>query len=317
MPDKILFYGTPDFAVAILDRLVQEKKNIVGVVTAPDKPAGRGNKLSESAIKKYALEKGLRILQPDKLKGEAFLNELKAINPDLQIVVAFRMLPEVVWNYPRLGTFNLHASLLPQYRGAAPIHWAIINGETETGVSTFFLQHEIDTGDILLQEKIAIAKDETVGTLHDKLMYLGADLVLKTLEKIETNTITKIAQNSLPSAELKHAPKLTKENTKINWHKTGQELDFFIRGLNPFPCSWSIFAQGETKYMTKIYLAKPEKINHSEKIGTVVTDQKTFLKVAVADGFLHILDLQLEGKKRMRIDEFLRGFKITEPTFFE
>lgn len=303
---RIVFMGTPEFAVASLDALVTAGCQIVGVVTAPDKPAGRGMKLMQSDVKKYAVEKGLHILQPEKLKNPDFLEELKGLRADVQVVVAFRMLPELVWNMPPMGTINLHGSLLPQYRGAAPIHWAVINGEAQTGVTTFKLQHAIDTGDILLQESFAIGPDETTGDVHDKMKFIGASLLVKTIEGLAEGSISEQPQALLADpAALKHAPKLFTENCQINWNRPVQELHDFIRGLSPFPGALSKL-DGK---ILKIYRSAKELKAHSLSPGTVQTDGKTNLKFAAADGFVQVLDLQLEGKKRMLVADFLRGYR--------
>jgi methionyl-tRNA formyltransferase len=302
--------GTPDFAVASLDALVQAGCHIVGVITAPDKPAGRGMKLTESAIKKYAVEKGLHILQPEKLKNPGFIEELRALKADLQIVVAFRMLPEIVWNMPPLGTVNLHGSLLPQYRGAAPIHWAVINGEKETGVTTFKLKHEIDTGDILLQKNFPIGDDETTGEVHDRMKEIGAALLVETVKGLADNSLQKIDQSSVVSGEslvLKHAPKIFTEMCQVHWNSTAEQIHNLIRGLSPFPGALTVL---EDKIL-KVYRSKKEMANHTYTPGKVFSDGKTFLKFACADGYLHILDLQLEGKKRMLTEDFLRGYRLT------
>lgn len=303
---RIVFMGTPEFAVASLDALVTAGCHIVGVVTAPDKPAGRGMKLMQSDVKKYAVEKGLHILQPEKLKNPDFLEELKGLRADVQVVVAFRMLPELVWNMPPMGTINLHGSLLPQYRGAAPIHWAVINGEAQTGVTTFKLQHAIDTGDILLQESFAIGPDETTGDVHDKMKFIGASLLVKTIEGLAEGSISEQPQALLADpAALKHAPKLFTENCLINWNRPVQELHDFIRGLSPFPGALSKL-DGK---ILKIYRSAKELKAHSLSPGTVQTDGKTNLKFAASDGFVQVLDLQLEGKKRMLVADFLRGYR--------
>ncbi len=305
---RIVFMGTPEFAVPSLDRLYEAGLNIVGVITAPDKPAGRGMKVTESAVKKYAIEKNLKILQPEKLKDPAFIEELKALNADVQVVVAFRMLPEVVWNMPPLGTVNLHASLLPQYRGAAPINWAIINGEKETGVTTFRLKQEIDTGNILLQQKIGISDNETAGSLHDKMMEAGADLLLKTIHQLADGSLTQIPQSSitgLQHATLKSAPKIFSEDCEINWIQKVEEIYNFIRGLSPYPAAFT-YLKGKK---LKVFAAQKELKEISAKPGEVFTDHKTFLKLAAADGFIHLKEIQLEGKKRMKIEEFLRGWR--------
>jgi methionyl-tRNA formyltransferase len=303
---RIVFMGTPEFAVASLDALVKAGCNIVGVITAPDKPAGRGMKLNESAVKKYAVEHHLNILQPEKLKNPEFLEQLKALNADLQIVVAFRMLPEVVWNMPPLGTVNLHGSLLPQYRGAAPINWAIINGEKETGVTTFKLKHEIDTGNILLQEKFSIGEDETAGELHDRMKAIGARVLLETVKGIAAGTLQEKPQESIYPLPLKHAPKIFTETCKINWTKPLDEVHNLIRGLSPYPAAYTIL---ENK-MLKIYRSEKEKTFPSSAPGQWETDQKTYLKFAVPDGYILLKEVQLEGKKKLSIEEFLRGYRF-------
>ena len=310
---RIVFMGTPEFAVASLHALVEAGCTIVGVITAPDKPAGRGMKLTESAVKKYAVEKGLRILQPEKLKNPEFIEELRSLKADVQIVVAFRMLPEVVWNMPPLGTINLHGSLLPQYRGAAPINWAIINGEKETGVTTFKLQHQIDTGNILLQEKIAIGENETAGELHDKMKETGAQLLVKTIQELADGKVTEQAQASVIEApeDLKHAPKIFTETCTINWSDTVSNIHNLIRGLSPYP---GAITRLNDKIL-KIYTSLKEEINHNEAAGKVLTDNKTYLKFACNGGFIHAIDIQPEGKKRMPVSDFLRGNKIVDKEF--
>jgi methionyl-tRNA formyltransferase len=304
---RIIFMGTPDFAVASLAALVDAGCNVVGVITAPDKPAGRGMKLTESAVKKYAVEKGLYILQPEKLKNPEFIESLKALKADLQVVVAFRMLPEIVWNMPAKGTINLHGSLLPHYRGAAPIHWAVINGEKETGVTTFKLQHAIDTGDILLQKSFEIGPDQTTGDVHDRMKEIGAAVLVDTVKGISENRLKETQQTSLGNeSELKHAPKLFTENCQINWDQPVDIIHNFIRGLSPFPGALSKL---DSKIL-KVYLSKKEQISNHELPGTVLTDGKTYLKIAASDGYIHLLDLQLEGKKRMLIEDFLRGYRV-------
>jgi methionyl-tRNA formyltransferase len=310
---RIIFMGTPEFAVESLDVLVKNNYNIVGVITVPDKPAGRGQQIQESAVKKYAVANGLNLLQPEKLKDEHFLKQLSELKADLQIVVAFRMLPEVVWSMPPLGTFNLHGSLLPQYRGAAPINWAVINGEKETGVSTFFLQHQIDTGKIIFREKTPIGENETAGEVHDRLMMIGAQLVLKTVRAIEQNNYPQIDQAELIAngEQEKHAPKIFKEDCKIDWNKSANDIHNFIRGLSPYPTAFSSFHAPDNKiYSVKIFKTEKEICTHTLKVNTVVTDSKSYLKVAVKDGYISLLDLQLAGKKRMAITEILRGFQI-------
>ena len=303
---RIVFMGTPDFAVASLAALLNAGFNVVGVITAADKPAGRGQKLQESAVKKFAVEKGLNILQPEKLKNPEFLEELKALNADLQVVVAFRMLPEVVWNMPGKGTINLHASLLPQYRGAAPINWVIINGEKESGATTFFLKHEIDTGDILFAEKVEITDEMTASDLHDALMNLGADLLTQTVKAIESGEYQETPQESFAITELKHAPKIFKEDCKINWNKSNEEVFNLIRGLSSYPTAFTDFL-GK---VLKIYLAEKEDIEPGISAGAFLTDHKTYLKFASKDGFICVKEIQQEGKKRMKIEEFLRGVKL-------
>jgi methionyl-tRNA formyltransferase len=306
--ERIVFMGTPDFAVATLKALLDANANVVGVITAPDRPAGRGMKLQPSAVKQFAVENGLTILQPTNLKSEEFLNELRELKATLQIVVAFRMLPEVVWNMPKHGTFNLHASLLPQYRGAAPINWAVINGEKESGVSTFFLQHQIDTGDIIFQEKVAIAENETAGELHDKLMNVGAALVVKTLEAIESGNAPSIPQNTVVG-ELKDAPKIFKETCKINWNKPASEVFNHIRGLSPYPTAFTTLVLGDDEIGLKIFEARKtgkKRNREKEKTGTISVENDA-LFICCGDGWLEITDLQMAGKKRMSAGDFLRG----------
>jgi len=306
--------GTPEFAVESLKILVTNNYDVVGVVTMPDKPAGRGHKLQFSAVKQYALEQNLRLLQPEKLKEEAFLDELRSLQADLQIVVAFRMLPEVVWNMPRYGTFNLHASLLPQYRGAAPINWAVINGEKETGATTFFLTHEIDTGKIILQEKLAISETDTAGTVHDKLMVMGAKLVKKTVEMLLEGKIDAIDQEQFmqEGSELKAAPKIFKETCEIDLSWSVERVHNFVRGLSPFPTAWvELHFPNQAEKMTlKVFETEKEAGEHDLAIGTVVTDGKKFAKIALHDGFIVLKSVQVAGKKRMEIGELLRGMRI-------
>ena len=305
---RIVFMGTPEFAVASLHALVEAGCNVIGVITAPDKPAGRGMKLQESAVKKYAVEKGLPLLQPEKLKNPQFLDNLKSLKADLQVVVAFRMLPEAVWNMPPLGTINVHGSLLPHYRGAAPINWAVINGEKETGVTTFKLKHEIDTGDILLQDKIPIDENQTAGELHDEMKELGAQLLVKTIKGLAGGSLQEQPQSAITSDvnELKHAPKIFTETCRIDWNRPVDELHNLVRGLSPFPGAFSYLKDK----MLKIY--RSEKEYHPKPIaaGNYETDQKTFLKFACADGYLHVKELQLEGKKKMSVEDFLRGYRF-------
>ena len=301
---KIVFMGTPDFAVASLDALVKADFDIVAVITAPDKPAGRGQKLNESAVKKYAVEHDIPVLQPEKLKHPEFLEQLKSFNADLQVVVAFRMLPEVVWNMPKKGTINLHGSLLPQYRGAAPINHAIINGEKESGVTTFFLTHEIDTGDIIQSATTPIADDETAGELHDKLMKIGAELLVKTVKAIKEDNYQEQPQ---PQSEvLKHAPKIFKEDCKIDWNQPAQQVYNLIRGLSPYPTAFT-FLNDKT---LKVFKAELESKEPGITAGGFLTDGKTYLKFAAKDGLIKLIDIQYEGKKRMLIEDFLRGMRL-------
>jgi methionyl-tRNA formyltransferase len=301
---KIVFMGTPDFAVASLSALQQEGFDIVGVVTAADKPAGRGQKLNESAVKKYAIENGLTVLQPLKLKDPAFIEELSALKADLFVVVAFRMLPEIVWQMPPKGTINLHGSILPQYRGAAPINHAIINGEKETGVTTFFLKQEIDTGDLIFSDAIPINDDDTAGDLHDQLMIVGAKLLVKTVRAIADDNYNEVPQPE--SDELKSAPKIFKDFCKIDWNQSNQTVYNLIRGLSPYPTAFTSLNDKNLK----IFKAEPEDKEPGISTGAFLTDGKTFLKFATKDGFIKLLDVQFEGKKRMLIDEVLRGIRL-------
>jgi len=323
---RIIFMGTPEFAVASLDALVKAGCNIVGVITAPDKPAGRGMTLQQSAVKKYAVENDFHILQPEKLKNPDFLTELKSLNADLQIVVAFRMLPEVVWNMPPMGSVNLHGSLLPQYRGAAPINWAVINGEKETGVTTFKLKHEIDTGDILLQQSFSIGENETAGEVHDRMKAIGAALLVTTVKGLADESLKEIPQSSIVNGESsikdpgdlishsqltidnspKHAPKIFTDTCKIDFNKTTAEVHNLIRGLSPFPGAFTSL-NGK---MMKIYKSEKETDASVSETGTYKTDGKTFLQFACVDGYIHVKELQLEGKKRMMIEDFLRGYRF-------
>ena len=304
---NIVFMGTPDFAVTILDALVKHNYNIVGVITAPDKPAGRGRKLNQSAVKKYALEHNLNILQPTNLKSDVFLDELKALKANLQIIVAFRMLPKVVWQMPELGTFNLHASLLPQYRGAAPINWAIINGETQTGVSTFFIDEKIDTGEMIFQETIDIESDENAGSLHDKLMHTGSDLVIKTVKAIEAGEVTTIPQQDFEG--IKTAYKLNRDNCKIDFTKDIDTIYNLIRGLDPYPAAYCELVNGEDCIETKIH--KTEKLieAHDYENGQLIITKKE-LKAAVTGGYINILELKLSGKRKMKAVDLINGFKF-------
>jgi methionyl-tRNA formyltransferase len=306
---RIIFMGTPEFAVASLDALVKEGCNIVGVVTAPDKPAGRGMQLQQSAVKQYAVANNLLVLQPEKLKAPEFIDALRSLKADLQIVVAFRMLPEIVWNMAPMGTVNVHGSLLPQYRGAAPINWAVINGEKETGVTTFKLKHEIDTGDILMQESFPIGDDETAGEVHDKMKEIGAALLVQTIKGLANNAIHESPQLSTGNfqlATLKHAPKIFTETCIIDWNKTVDEVYDLIRGLAPFPTAFTFLEEKKLK----IYKAEKLKQAPATVAGNFETDKKTFLQFACSNGYIKIIELQLEGKKRMMIEDFLRGYRF-------
>jgi methionyl-tRNA formyltransferase len=306
---RIVFMGTPGFAVGILDTILKNNYEIVGVITAADKPAGRGQKIKYSAVKEYALENNLTLLQPTNLKDEGFLSELKALNANLQIIVAFRMLPKVVWEMPKYGTFNLHASLLPNYRGAAPINWAIINGETKTGVTTFYIDDKIDTGAMILSSEIEIDEEENAGQLHDRLMVLGSETVLKTLLLIESGNVNpKIQENN---DEIKTAYKLDKDNCRINWQQSAKEIQNLIRGLSPYPVAWCYFKDNEQEWNVKIYESKIIVEEHSEPIGKIITTKKE-LKIAVTNGFIQILSLQFPGKKKMTATEFLNGTSFSE-----
>ena len=311
---RIVYMGTPEFAVEPLSCLIEGGYNVVGVITMPDKPAGRGHKLQCSPVKQYALKHNLPLLQPERLKDEAFLEALRTWKADLQIVVAFRMLPEVVWSMPRLGTFNLHASLLPQYRGAAPINWAVINGETETGITTFFLKHEIDTGEVIQQVRVPIAETDDVGMVHDKLMHLGARLVTETVDAILDGTVKSIPQEDMAvQGELRPAPKIFKETCRIEWAQPVKRVYDFVRGLSPYPSAWTnlVSPQGES-FVLKIFETEKTVVVHTLSPGTIQTDGKTYLRVAASDGFVDIRSLQLPGKKRLKTDELLRGFHITD-----
>jgi methionyl-tRNA formyltransferase len=306
---RIVFMGTPEFAVGILDTILKNNYEIVGVITAADKPAGRGQKIKYSAVKEYAIENNLTLLQPTNLKDEGFLLELKALNANLQIIVAFRMLPKVVWEMPKFGTFNLHASLLPNYRGAAPINWAIINGETKTGVTTFYIDDKIDTGAMILSSEIAIDEEENAGQLHDRLMVLGSETVLKTLQLIESGNVNpKIQENN---AEIKTAYKLDKDNCKIDWLQSAKEIHNLIRGLSPYPVAWCSFKDNEQEWNVKIYESKIIDEEHSETVGKIIATKKE-LKIAVANGFIQILSLQFPGKKKMTASELLNGMSFSE-----
>jgi len=311
---RIVFMGTPDFAVESLKILVENKYDVVGVITMPDKPAGRGHKVQFSPVKQYALEQNLRLLQPEKLKDETFLEELRSLQADLQIVVAFRMLPEVVWNMPKFGTFNLHASLLPQYRGAAPINWAIINGDKETGATTFFLTHEIDTGKIIQQEKIAIAETDNAGIVHDKLMEMGAKLVKKTVDMLIEGKIDAVDQAQFihSGLELKAAPKIFKETCQVDLSWNVERVYNFVRGMSPHPTAWIElqFPNQADKMTLKVFETEKEICDHELAVGTVVTDGKKYAKVALSDGYINLKSVQIAGKKRMEIGEMLRGMRF-------
>lgn len=306
---SIVFMGTPEFAVGILDTIIKNNFEVVGVITAADKPAGRGQKIKYSAVKEYALEHHLKLLQPTNLKDETFLNELKGLKANLQVVVAFRMLPEVVWRMPQLGTFNLHASLLPNYRGAAPINWAIINGEKKTGVTTFFIDDKIDTGAMILSKEIEISSHENAGELHNRLMELGSIAVVETLKLIEEGMVT--TTNQTDSPDIKTAYKLNRENCKIDWTKTAEEIHNLIRGLSPYPAAWCYFKDNNEEWNVKIYDANILSESHSYGIGQIITSKKE-IKVAVKDGFIQILSLQLPGKKKMQANELLNGVTFSE-----
>lgn len=315
---RIVYMGTPEFAVESLKRLVEGGYNIVGVITMPDKPMGRhGSVLQPSPVKQYAVSQGLKVLQPEKLKNEEFVAELRSLNADLQIVVAFRMLPEVVWSMPCLGTFNLHASLLPQYRGAAPINWAVINGDTETGITTFFLKHEIDTGEIIDQVRVPIADTDNVEVVYERLMRLGGDLVLKTVDAILEGSVKTIPQEELAQVgELRPAPKIFKETCRIDWTIGVKRIYDFVRGLSPYPAAWTeLYQEGADPIMLKIFETEKLFCEHSLAPGTIVTDCKTYFKIASSDGYVNVLSLQLAGKKRMEINDFLRGYRHTEKAY--
>lgn len=309
---RILFMGTPEFATTILDHVINEDYNVVGVVTAPDKPAGRGRKIHESHVKGYAVKKGLKVLQPTNLKSEEFSEQLNELDPNVIIVVAFRMLPKQVWQYPEYGTFNLHASLLPQYRGAAPIHWAIINGETTTGVSTFFIDEKIDTGEMILQKETTITPDETVGDLHDKLMNLGCSTVTETLKLISEDTVTTTPQPQ--NITLKTAYKLNNDNTRVDWSLPINEVYNKIRGLNPFPVAYTILHQDNEELRMKLYKVRMRQEEHSKSPGTINIEDST-LKIAAKDGFILVEELQLPGKRKMAIKDLLNGFSFKEDSY--
>jgi methionyl-tRNA formyltransferase len=306
---RIVFMGTPEFARGILNTIYNKGYDIAGVITAPDKPAGRGQKLKYSAVKEYALEKGLTLLQPTNLKDPAFLEELKSLDANLQVVVAFRMLPEAVWRMPKLGTFNLHASLLPDYRGAAPINWAVINGETKTGVTTFFIDDKIDTGAMILRAETEIGKDETAGALHDRLMQLGQETVIKTLQLIESGNVAATIQPQ--GGDLKTAYKLNRENCKIDWTAPGKAIHDLIRGLSPYPAAWSFIKDNGQEWSVKFYEAKFSSEAHNYSNGKIITGKKD-IKIAVKDGFIDVLSLQLPGKKKMTAAELLNGLQLSD-----
>lgn len=308
---KIVFMGTPEFAVGCLKEIIENDLHVVGVVTTPDRPAGRGRKLRGSAVKEYAVEQNLPVLQPENLKDESFLKALRDFEADLFVVVAFRLLPKAVWAMPAMGTFNLHASLLPKYRGAAPINWAIIEGEKESGVTTFMLDKDIDTGAILLSEKVAITPTETAGSLHDKLLDIGKKLVVTTIKKLALNEIKPKAQKNLEG--ITYAPKLTSENMRIDWTKDGEEVERHIRGLSPYPSAWTEMEEDGSRKKIKIYLALFEKEQHDNKVGTIIAT-KNELKVAVADGYVNILEMQLPGRRKMPIQDILNGYIFSKNT---
>ena len=305
---RIVFMGTPEFAVPILDKLIQNEYSIVGVVTAPDRPSGRGQKINESAVKVFSKSNGLTVLQPTNLKDDSFLSTLKALNANLQIVVAFRMLPKVVWQMPSLGTFNLHASLLPDYRGAAPINWAIINGEKETGVTTFFIDEKIDTGAVILQSKVEISPTENAGELHDKLMQLGANLVLKTVQSIETGAVKTFVQ---PLKETKTAYKLNKDNCKVNWNTTMHSIYNQVRGLHPYPAAWGLLSNGDELLNIKLYEVRKHFEAHKFEIGKLISSRKA-IKIAVKDGYIELVNFKFPGKRQMDAVSFLNGFTFHE-----
>lgn len=306
---RIVFMGTPEFAVATLALLYEKKYEVVGVITAPDRPAGRGRKIQQSAVKKYAQDKGLKVLQPTNLKNEQFLEELRALKANLQVVVAFRMLPKAVWSMPKFGTFNLHASLLPYYRGAAPINWAIMNGETETGVTTFFIDEKIDTGEIILQKKCDIIADDTAGTLHDRLMNLGADLVEQTVAMIAQGSVLTTKQED--KSQLKQAHKIQKDTCRIDWQSPIDDIYNHIRGLSPYPTAWTTLVNEDERLFLKIYAIAKEETDHKHEIGQVLFNKKE-IKVAVKKGYIELLEIQLPGKKKMKTKEVLNGLKLTK-----
>ena len=303
---RIVFMGTPDFATESLRRLVENNYNIVGVVTAPDRPAGRGQKIKFSSVKEYAVSQNLQVLQTEKLKNPQFIDELKNLEADLFVVVAFRMLPEIVWRLPAKGTFNLHGSLLPRYRGAAPINWAVINGDKETGVTTFFIEKDIDTGNIIFQEKLSISDKDTAGNIHDKLMHIGSELVCKTIDAIESNKAPNSPQLNETAT---HAPKIFKADCKVNWEENSVVIHNKIRGLSPYPTAWTSIDKDKT---LKLFSSSYENANHNETIGKILISNNKEMKVAAKDGFVHIHELQLSGKKRMKTEDFLRGYNFED-----
>ncbi|MFN6378765.1 MAG: methionyl-tRNA formyltransferase [Flavobacteriales bacterium] len=305
---RIVFMGTPEFAVASLDALVNSEHQVVGVVTVADKPAGRGQQLSTSAVKDYAVRHELRLMQPVKLKDEAFVEELKSLNADLFVVVAFRMLPELVWTMPPLGTINLHGSLLPKYRGAAPINWAVINGEMETGVTTFFLRHEIDTGSVIQQTAIPIYEEDNAGAVHDRMMIIGAQTLKETVDLIAQGKATPISQDDMIAAgsQVLHAPKIFKEDCKIDWSLSVNQIHNKVRGLSPYPAAWTVLGDKTAK----IFSGKKIEESHSNPVGSLQSDGKKYLNIACSDGYYSITELQYEGKKRMGVEEFLRGWRM-------
>lgn len=313
---RIVFMGTPEFAVASLEALVNAGFNIVGVVTIPDKPAGRGLKIQESAVKQYAKTLNVPILQPEKLKDPVFIEQLRSLQANLQVVVAFRMLPEQVWNMPQYGTINLHGSLLPHYRGAAPINWAVMNGDAETGLSTFFIEKEIDTGKIIFADRLPIGPDENAGHLHDRMKEAGGKLLVKTLQAIDAGNYPQVPQSDLikPGETLKPAPKIFKEDCKINWKLSIHQIYNHIRGLSPYPAAWSVLKanSSETELTFKLFESEKELSNHTLQAGEIVSDSKKYLKIAVNGGYINVKSLQLEGKKRLSAEELLRGFKVTD-----
>ena len=309
---RIVYMGTPEFAVAPLKTLIESGFNVVAVVTGEDKPQGRGRKVLPTPVKEFALQNNIPVLQPSKLKDEAFLEELRSYNADLQIVVAFRMLPEVVWSMPKLGTFNLHTAILPQYRGAAPINWAIINGEEKTGVTTFFLDKDIDTGKIILKQEVDILPEDNAGSLYDKLMIEGSKLVKKTVEIIESGTVETIEQNMLidQNTVLKPAPKIFKEDCRIDFSKKGKDIKNLVRGLSPYPCAFTTINIKGKEMSLKVFQVEFEEDNSVKTAGEIITDNKKILKISCADGYIQLLDIQLEGKKRMKTEDFLRGVTL-------